>query len=50
MLYTKFQGSKFLGSGEEKFQKILPFMGMMVILINRLEPFKQTFVPPVSGG
>ena len=37
MLYTKFQG-------------YLPHMDIVAILANRLEPFEQTFIPPVSGG
>ena len=28
MIYTKFQGHQFIGSGEEDFKKILPCMGM----------------------
>ena len=37
MLYTKFQGSLFLGSGED-FLKV--FMGKVAILVNRLQPFE----------
>ena len=41
MLYTKIQPQSFLGSGEEDFQKFLPYMDMATILFNCMEPFEQ---------
>ena len=33
MLHVKFQDKRTSGSGEENFQKLLPYMGMAVILV-----------------
>ena len=33
MLYTKFQGHQSIGSGEEDFLRILPYMGMAAMLV-----------------
>ena len=33
MLYTKFQGHWSVGSGEEDFLRLLPYMGMVAILV-----------------
>ena len=41
MLYTKTQSQSFLGSGEEDFLSVLPYMGMIAILFKGAEPFKQ---------
>ena len=30
---TKFQGRRFIGSGEEDFLRFLPYMGMAVMLV-----------------
>ena len=40
MLDSKIQPQSFLGSGED-FKCTLPYMGMVAILFNRAEPFKQ---------
>ena len=50
MLYTKFQGHRSIGSGEEDFLRFLPYMGMAAILVMWPEPFEQLFVPPIPGG
>ena len=34
MLYTKIQPHSFLGSGEEEFFSVLPYLGMGAILVN----------------
>ena len=49
MLYTKFQGHRPFGSGEEDFLRFLPYMGMVAILVKWPGPFEQTFVPPSHG-
>ena len=41
MLYTKIQPQSFFGSEEEDFYVFLPYMGMVAILFNGAEPFKQ---------
>ena len=41
MLYTKIQPWSFLGSGEEDSYVFLPYMGMVAILFNYLEPFEE---------
>ena len=41
MLYTKIQPQTFLGSWEEDFSEILPYMGMAAILFNGAELFEQ---------
>ena len=33
MLYTKFQGHQYIGSGEEDFLRFLQLMGMVAILV-----------------
>ena len=33
MLYTKFQGHRSIGSGEEDFLRFLPYMGMAAMLV-----------------
>ena len=33
MLHTKFQGHRFIGSGEEDFLRFLPYMGMAAMLV-----------------
>ena len=40
MLYTMIQPQTLLGSGEEEFQEFLPYMSMVVILFNCMEPFE----------
>ena len=47
MIYAKIQPQSILGSREEDFQRFLPYMGMVVILVNEPWPFKQYFVPPI---
>ena len=49
MLHTKLQGHQPFGSGEKKFLKFLPYMGMAAILVMWPGPFEQTFVPPYHG-
>ena len=41
MLYIKVQPQSFLGSGEEDFEVFLPYMGMVAILFNGVEPLEQ---------
>ena len=41
MLYTKIQPQSILGSGEEDFYVILPYICMVAILFNSVEPFEQ---------
>ena len=36
MLHTKFQGHRSVGSGEEDFQRFLPYMGMVATLIETI--------------
>ena len=33
MLHTKFCGNRPAGSGEEDFKRVLPYMGMVAILV-----------------
>ena len=33
MLHTKFQGHRFIGSGEEDLLRFLPYMGMAAMLV-----------------
>ena len=33
MLHTKFRGNRPAGSGEEDFERVLPYMGMAAILV-----------------
>ena len=41
MLFIKIQPQRFLGSGEEDFKVLLPYIGMTAILFSGAEPFKQ---------
>ena len=41
MLYTMIQPQSFLGSIEENFKCLLPYVGMAAILFNGVEPFEQ---------
>ena len=41
MLYTKIQPQSFLGSGEEIFLSILPYIGMAAILFSNAKLFEQ---------
>ena len=43
MLYTKFQGHWSIGSGEEDFLRVLPYMGMAAMLVMWPKPFEQFF-------
>ena len=45
MLHTKFQGHQPVGSGEGRYFKVLPYMGMAAISV-MVRPFEGTFVPP----
>ena len=49
MKHTNFQGHQPFGSGED-FLRILPYMGMVAMMVMWPEPFEQTFVPPSYGG
>ena len=51
MLHTKFQGHRFIGSGEEDFLRFLPYMGMAAMLVMRPDPtysYKVLFHFPLS--
>ena len=50
MLHTKFQSHRPFGSREEDFYGVLPYMGMVAILVMWPGPFEQTFVPSSHGG
>ena len=50
MLHTKFQGHRLIGSGEEDFFKVLPYIGMAAMLVMRPKPFEQLFFPKGPGG
>ena len=50
MLHAKFQDHRTSGSGEEDFQRFLPYMGMAAILVMTPGPFIQTLVPPSQRG
>ena len=50
MLHNKFQGHWPFDSGEKDFLMLLPYMGMVAILVMLPGPFEQTFVPPSHGG
>ena len=39
MICAQIQPQGSLGSGEEDFQRVLPYMGMVAILVNELRPF-----------
>ena len=47
---SSFPVSKFWRRRYLEFFFFLPNMGMVAILVNRMEPFEQTFVSPMSGG
>ena len=49
MQHTKFQGHQPIGSSEEDFLRVLPYMGMVTILVMWPRPFEQTFVPQSHG-
>ena len=46
MLHTKFQGLQPFKSWEENFQRVLPYMGMVNILIIWPKSHKHTFISP----
>ena len=46
MLHIKFQGNQLSGSGEEDFLMILPYMGMVAILVMWPGPNILSFFPP----
>ena len=50
MLHTKFQGHWSIGSGEEDFLRLLPYMGMAAMLVMWPRSFEQLFFPKGSGG
>ena len=50
MINAKFQDHRTSGSGEEDFQRFLPYMGMAAILVNICVPFILTFFPTSQGG
>ena len=45
MLYTKIQPYGFLDSGDEDFQKFLPYMDRTANLFSCAEPFEQIGIP-----
>ena len=45
MLHTKFQGHWSIGSGEEDFLRVLPYMGMAAILVMWPNSIVQIFIP-----
>ena len=49
MLYTRFQGHRSIGSGED-ILRFLPYMGIVAILIMWPRPSEQLFVPQGPGG
>ena len=50
MLHAKPQGHWPFGSGEEDFRRVLPYMGVVAILVMWPRPREQTFVPPSHWG
>ena len=48
MICAKIQPEGILCSGEENFQRFLPYMGMVAILVNGPQTLKQAFIP--QGG
>ena len=46
MICAKIHPQGILDSGEEDFLMFLPDMGMAAILVNRRQPFYQSFIPP----
>ena len=45
MLYTKFQGHRFIASGEEIFLRFLTYMGMVAMLVMWPNSFIYIFIP-----
>ena len=45
MLPTKFKGHQSIGSGEEDFLRLLPYMGMAAMLVMWPNSFVQIFIP-----
>ena len=50
MVHTKFQGHWPFISWEEDFQKFLPYMGLVAILITWPRSHEQTLIPPSNSG
>lgn len=50
LLYTKFRFLLLFNPGVEVFQRVLPYVDMVTILVNGLEPFEQNFVPMFQRG
>ena len=50
MLHTKFQGHRYIGSGEEDFLRFLPYMSMAAMLVMWPRSFEQLFFPKGPGG
>ena len=44
MLHTEFQGRRSIDSGEEDFQRFLPYMSVVAIVVTLSGRFEQTFV------
>ena len=44
MLHTKFRGNPPVGSGEEDFWRVLPYMGMVAILVMWPASYQQIFI------
>ena len=44
MLHTKFQGHWSIGSGEEDFLRLLPYMGMAAMLVKWPNSFVKIFI------
>ena len=44
MLHAKFQDHRTFGSGEEDFQRFLPYMGVAAILVMRPASCNQIFI------
>ena len=50
MLYTEIQPQNFLGSEEEYFKFVLPYVNMAAILFSGAEPFEQTVKTSSTEG
>ena len=50
MLHTEFQGRRAVDSGEEDFQRFLPYMSAVAILVMLSGRFEQIFVYSTPGG
>ena len=50
MLHTEFQGRRSIDSGEEDFQRFLPYMSVVAILVMLSGRFEQIFVYSTPGG